>query len=48
MAESTLWWLATGGLVAVELLTGTFYLLLRFTGVIFGLTSLQLGEFRAL
>jgi hypothetical protein len=33
MAESTLWWLATGGLVAVELLTGTFYLLMMALGL---------------
>jgi membrane protein implicated in regulation of membrane protease activity len=33
MAESTLWWLATGGLVAVELLTGTFYLLMMAMGL---------------
>jgi membrane protein implicated in regulation of membrane protease activity len=28
MAESTLWWLLAGALVALELLTGTFYLLM--------------------
>ena len=33
MAESTLWWLATGSLVAVELLTGTFYLLMMALGL---------------
>lgn len=32
MAESTLWWLMTGALVAVELLTGTFYLLMLSIG----------------
>jgi membrane protein implicated in regulation of membrane protease activity len=33
MADSTLWWLATGGLVAVELITGTFYLLMVALGL---------------
>ena len=28
MADSTLWWLLTGTAVAMELLTGTFYLLM--------------------
>ena len=28
MAESTIWWLLAGGLIALELLTGTFYLLM--------------------
>ncbi len=34
MADSTLWWLAAGALIAVELMTGTFYLLMLSTGVI--------------
>jgi len=34
MADSTLWWLAAGGLIAVELVTGTFYLLMLSTGLI--------------
>ena len=33
MAESTLWWLLTGAAVAVELLTGTFYLLMLALGL---------------
>jgi membrane protein implicated in regulation of membrane protease activity len=33
MANSTLWWLATGALVAVELITGTFYLLMMALGL---------------
>ena len=33
MAESTLWWLLAGGIVAAELLTGTFYLLMLALGV---------------
>ena len=32
MAESTVWWLITGGAVAAELLTGTFYLLMLSIG----------------
>lgn len=34
MAESTLWWLAAGGLIAVELVTGTFYLLMISSGLV--------------
>ena len=33
MAESTIWWLLTGATVAVELLTGTFYLLMLAIGL---------------
>jgi membrane protein implicated in regulation of membrane protease activity len=33
MAESTLWWLLAGGAVAVELITGTFYLLMVAIGL---------------
>jgi membrane protein implicated in regulation of membrane protease activity len=36
MAESTLWWLLTGALVALELLTGTFYLLMLALGAAAG------------
>jgi len=32
MPESTIWWLLTGTAVAVELLTGTFYLLMLAVG----------------
>jgi membrane protein implicated in regulation of membrane protease activity len=28
MADSSIWWLLTGAAVAVELVTGTFYLLM--------------------
>lgn len=34
MADSTLWWLAAGGLIAVELITGTFYLLMIALGLV--------------
>jgi membrane protein implicated in regulation of membrane protease activity len=33
MADSTLWWLAAGGLIALELVTGTFYLLMISLGL---------------
>lgn len=33
MEDSTLWWLATGALVAAELVTGTFYLLMLSLGL---------------
>jgi membrane protein implicated in regulation of membrane protease activity len=33
MAQSTLWWLLTGTAVAVELITGTFYLLMLAVGL---------------
>ena len=33
MAESTIWWLLAGGAVAVELITGTFYLLMIALGL---------------
>ncbi len=36
MAESTLWWIITGVLVALELATGTFYLLMLAIGSIAG------------
>jgi membrane protein implicated in regulation of membrane protease activity len=43
MAESTLWWLVTGGTVAVELLTGTFYLLMLAIGFAFAALAAHLG-----
>jgi membrane protein implicated in regulation of membrane protease activity len=33
MTESTIWWLMTGAAVAVELMTGTFYLLMLAVGL---------------
>ena len=36
MADSTLWWIITGVLVALELATGTFYLLMLAIGSIAG------------
>ncbi len=43
MAQSTIWWLIAGGLVAVELLTGTFYLLMLAIGVAAAAFAAHLG-----
>jgi membrane protein implicated in regulation of membrane protease activity len=43
MAESTIWWLLTGGAVAVELLTGTFYLLMLAIGLGAAAVAAHLG-----
>ena len=43
MAESTLWWLMTGIAVAVELLTGTFYLLMVAIGLGAGALAAHAG-----
>ena len=43
MALSTVWWLLAGGAVAVELLTGTFYLLMISLGLASGALAAHLG-----
>ncbi|NCN69800.1 MAG: NfeD family protein [Betaproteobacteria bacterium] len=43
MADSTLWWLAAGGLIAVELITGTFYLLMLSLGLVAAALSAHAG-----
>ena len=43
MADSTLWWLLAGAAVAVELLTGTFYLLMLSIGLAAGAIAAYLG-----
>ncbi|HWI82734.1 NfeD family protein [Ramlibacter sp.] len=43
MAQSTLWWLLTGTAVAVELLTGTFYLLMLAIGLAAGALAAHAG-----
>ena len=43
MAESTIWWLLTGTAVAVELLTGTFYLLMLAIGLAAGAIAAHTG-----
>jgi membrane protein implicated in regulation of membrane protease activity len=44
MAESTLWWIVTGLLVAAELLTGTFYLLMLAIGGVAGALAAHAGR----
>jgi membrane protein implicated in regulation of membrane protease activity len=43
MAQSTVWWLLTGAAVAVELLTGTFYLLMLAIGLAAGALAAHAG-----
>lgn len=43
MADTTLWWLAAGILVAAELVTGTFYLLMLALGLAAGALGAHLG-----
>lgn len=43
MAESTIWWIATGLLVAAELMTGTFYLLMLSVGAAAGALAAHAG-----
>jgi membrane protein implicated in regulation of membrane protease activity len=43
MSESTIWWLLAGMAVAVELVTGTFYLLMLALGLAAGAIAAYLG-----
>ena len=43
MDESTIWWLLAGTAVAVELMTGTFYLLMLTVGLVAGALAAHLG-----
>lgn len=43
MSEPTLWWLVTGGLIALELLTGTFYLLMLALGAVAAALAAHVG-----
>ena len=43
MAESSIWWLLTGAAVAVELMTGTFYLLMFAVGLAAAAIAAHLG-----
>jgi membrane protein implicated in regulation of membrane protease activity len=43
VTESTIWWLLTGAAVAVELVTGTFYLLMLAIGLAAGAVAAHLG-----
>jgi len=43
MADSTVWWLLAGGAVALELSTGTFYLLMIAAGLAAGALAAHAG-----
>jgi membrane protein implicated in regulation of membrane protease activity len=43
MADSTLWWLLAGAAVVIELLTGTFYLLMLGIGMVAGALAAHAG-----
>ena len=43
MAESTVWWVMAGAVIAVELLSGTFYLLMIAIGLAAAAVSAMLG-----
>ena len=43
MTQPTIWWLLAGALVAIELLTGTFYLLMVALGMAAGAVAAHLG-----
>lgn len=43
MAESTIWWLLTGTAIGIELLTGTFYLLMLAIGLAAGALAAHSG-----
>ncbi|MDV7389750.1 hypothetical protein RZS08_00290, partial [Arthrospira platensis SPKY1] len=43
MADSTIWWLLVAGLVALELITGTFFLLMLALGMAAGAVAAHLG-----
>lgn len=43
MTESTIWWLLTGSAIGVELLTGTFYLLMLAIGLAAGALAAHAG-----
>ncbi|MFY9329019.1 MAG: NfeD family protein [Georgfuchsia sp.] len=43
MAESTIWWVLAGGMVALELVSGTFYLLMLSVGMIAAAIAAHVG-----
>jgi len=43
MSDTTIWWLVTGGLVAAELMSGTFYLLMLAIGATAAALAAHLG-----
>src|SRR3954466_13016379 len=48
MEASTVWWLLTGAAVAVELATGTFYLLMLAIGLVAGALEAHAGAAAAI
>ena len=44
MADSNIWWLLTGAVVAVELMTGTFYLLMFAVGLAAAAIAAHMGQ----
>lgn len=44
MSDTTLWWIAAGVIVGLELLTGTFYLLMLALGAAAAAISAQMGH----
>ena len=43
MAESTIWWLMAGAAIGIELITGTFYLLMLAIGLVAGALAAHAG-----
>ena len=43
LAQSSVWWLLAGGAVAIELMTGTFYLLMIAVGLAAGAIAAHVG-----
>jgi len=43
MSDAVIWWLLAGATVAVELMTGTFYLLMLAAGLVVGALAAHLG-----
>ena len=43
MADSTVWWVLAGAIVALELITGTFYLLMLSFGFVAAALAAHLG-----
>lgn len=43
MADSTIWWFLAGAMVAMELVTGTFFLLMLAGGMVAGALAAHLG-----
>jgi membrane protein implicated in regulation of membrane protease activity len=48
MAQSTIWWVLAGAAIAIELITGTFYLLMLSVGLVAAALAAQAGAGLAL